>query len=210
MKKFTLIVLITSLSVSAFSQKVMSEGTIVYQVMVTSGKSEPGIADAFDGAKLSVYMKGNHVRSEFKSKLRLQSTLYDGKTGAAVILKESGAEKYLIQLTDNQWNQYNRKYEGVTFSDAGETKTILGYACKKAVGALKDGGKITVYYTADMVPLTKGYEYSFKELEGLALEYEVTSGKITVKYQAESVLFSPVASSKFDIPTSGYKMLNYQ
>lgn len=210
MTKNILFILLTFFTISTFAQKVMSEGTIVYKVMVTNGKEVPGIADAFDGARLSVFMKGSHVRSDFKSKLRLQSTLYDGKTGMAVILKESGAEKYLIQLSADQWGHYNRKYEGVQFIDAGETKTILGYECRKAEGTMKDGGKIIVYYSPDMVPLTRGYEYSFKELAGLALAYEVTSGKITVKYEAESLQFTPVTSSRFDVPTSGYKMLNYQ
>lgn len=210
MKALGLFSLVILSCLNAYTQKVFSEGTITYNVSVISGKTDPGIADAFDGATLTVYMKGSDVRSDFTSTLMTQSILYNAKDSSAVKLKESGQQKYITYLNSSQWEQYNHKYNGIRFSYSNDSKTIAGYNCKKAVGTLKDGGQISVYYAPDLVPLSPGYEYEFRSLPGVPLEYEVTSGQIVVKYLAASVQFSPVSASKFDLPKSGYKVLDYK
>ena len=155
-------------------------------------------------------MKGNQVRSDLKSNLRVQSTFYNGKDGSAVILKESGSEKYMINLTGSQWDQYNRKYAGIKFVPEPDAKIVAGYNCKKATGTLSDGSKIAVYYAVDLKPVSPGYEYAFKDLPGLPLEYEVTIGGIVVRYLASVIQTAPVNISKFDLPKSGYKILEYK
>lgn len=195
---------------TGFSQKVVSDGTISYNVTVVSGKDEPGIADAFDGASLTVYMKGSTVRTDFKSILRLQSIFFDASDGSAVLLRESGKEKYMTNFDKAQWLQYNKKYDGATFTYTTETKTVAGYNCKKAIGTLKDGSKIEVFFTPDLIPQSPGYDYVFKTLPGVPLEYQVNNGKIVVKYVASAFQTSPVSASKFDKPKAGYKILEYK
>jgi len=198
------------LSSNGFSQKILTDGSVLYNVTVISGKDQPGIAEAFDGATLTVMMKGSQVRSDLRSNLRLQSIFYNAKDGSAVILKESGTEKYMINLTGNQWDQYNRKYAGIKFNYEPDTKLVAGYDCKKATGTLKDGSKIVVYYAADLKPVSPGYEYAFKDLPGFPLEYEITISGIVVRYLASVVQTAPVNASKFDLPKSGYKLLDYK
>lgn len=210
MKQVCIFLTFILVSAMAVSQKSISEGVVVYNVMVDSGKEEPGIADAFDGASLTIYMKVNQVRVDFKSILRLQTTFFDATDGSAVQLRESGKEKYMTTFTKSQWAQYNKKYDGISFAYTNETKTIAGHPCKKAIGTLKDGGTIEVYYSTDLQPHAPGYEYMFKDLPGLPLEYRVTSGKIAVKYVASSVQVGPVSASKFDKPKAGYKILEYK
>ena len=196
--------------VTAYAQKVMTEGTIVFTLNVTNGKTQPGIADAFDGATLTDYMKGNMVRSELNSMLRNQSIIYDGKDQTATILKESGQDKYMLKLTQADWAHYNRKYDGITYTYTEESKTIAGYNCKKAIGKLKDGTEIVVYYTPDLLPFVKGFDYQFKDLPGIALQYEVQTAGVTVQYTATRVSFGITPASKFDLPKSGYKILDYK
>lgn len=196
--------------ISAIGQKIMSEGSVVYQITVSNGKTEPGISDAFDGAVQTVWMKGDDVRIDFNSVIRKQSILYNGNAGTGVILKEAGAEKYMISLDKSQWQHYNRKYDGVQYSFDAGTKTVAGYACKQAVAKLADGSTMTIFYTTDIKPLVKDYDYAFTNLPGLALEYEVTTGNITINYKASQVSSQPVNVSKFDLPKSGYKMLTYK
>ena len=66
-----------------------------------------------------------------------QSVIYDNETGTAVILKEIGAEKYMLTFTSDEWKKENMQFEGLTVTLTNETKTILGYECKKAVAHLK-------------------------------------------------------------------------
>ena len=205
------LILSALITVHGTSQKLITDGSILYNVSVVNGKDQPGIADAFDGATLLVSMKSSQVRSDLKSNVRLQSTFFNAKDGTAVILKESGNEKYMINLTAAQWNQYNRKYSGVKFNYTDETKTIAGYPCKKAVSnKLSDGSSITVYYATDLKPLSPGYEYAFKDLPGVPLEYEISTGAITVRYLASTIQMTPLNASHFDLPKSGYKLLDYK
>lgn len=192
------------------AQKMLSDGTVTYQVSVTKGKDVAGIAQAFDGASLVVSFKGTQVRSDLKNNVRQQTIFYNSKDGSAVILKESGAEKYMINLAPAQWVQYNKKYLGAKFTLTDESKVIQGFSCKKATAVLADGSSIEVYYYPDYKPVASGYEYVFKDLPGLPLEYEINSGNISVQYLATSLQMAPVNASRFDLPKSGYKLLDYK
>lgn len=196
-------------SVAAFSQKIFTEGVLQYNISVVNGKDQPAIAKAFDGATQTVWFKTAHVRVDFISPLRNQATLFDAKDGSVVILKESGQEKYMMNLNKSEWSQYNRKYAGVAYKYLAETKTVAGYVCKKAIGTLKDGSQIVVFYCPDLMPYSTGYEYAFIEIPGLPLEYEISQGSLTVNYTVTSIQTNPVSMSKFDLPTSGYKILEY-
>ncbi|MES2776569.1 MAG: hypothetical protein V4722_20495 [Bacteroidota bacterium] len=195
---------------SSFGQRIMTEGTITYNLSVVTTSKAPEMADVFDGATLNVYVKSNQVLSELKSVLLNQTIIYDGKNMGAVILKESGDQKFIINLTPDNWIHYNRKYDGVTYTYTTETKTVAGYPCKMAIGKLKDGTEFSVYYATNLVPSIKGYDYQFKGLPGVALEYEVQNGTMKVKYTAAKVIFSPVPAFKFDIPKTGYRILDYK
>ena len=207
---FTHLVLALFFVTSAIAQKIMSDGSVLYNVSVINGKDQPAIADAFDGATLTVSMKGSQVRTDLKSNLRLQTVFFNAKDKSAVILKESGSEKYMMSLTPAQWDQYNKKNAGIQYEFQNETKVIAGYNCKKAIGTLRDGSKIVVYYTEDIKPYAPGYEYAFTNLPGLPLEYEMSTGNITVRYRASSVQTTPISASKFDLPKAGYKLLDYK
>lgn len=209
-KKLLLFFALVSYIISFAQQRIMSEGSITYNLSVVTGSKEPEIGDIFDGALLNVYMKGNTVLSEMKSVLRNQSIIYNEKSDTAVILRESGDQKFIINLNSADWQHYNRKYEGITYSYTEETKTVAGYSCKKAIGKLKDGITFTVFYTPSIIASAKNYDYQFKDLPGLALEYEVQNGNLKVKYSASKVSFTPVPQFKFDIPKSGYRILDYQ
>ena len=52
------------------------------------------------------------------------------------------------------------------------------------------------------------FEYEFKDVPGLVLEYETVEDGKQIKYTATKINLSPVQTSKFDIPTSGYRILN--
>src|ERR1700730_17575461 len=115
MKKFNKIWVLFAFVVSSLqviSQKKFTEGTIYYDIVINTGDAKPKIADMFDGATSIVYIKGSKSRSEMVSSLGTQSTIIDSKTGSVIILKEYGEQKYLIQMTQENWREANKKYEG--------------------------------------------------------------------------------------------------
>ena len=197
-------------SAPIFSQKKVAELTLVYDATISTGDSQPKLADAFDGATTTVYIKGTMSRSEMTSALASFTSIHDAKTGAAVVLQEISGQKLLIHMTAENWKDKNKRYQGISFANTSETKTIAGYKCIKAVATMKDGSAFTVYYTKDIIPENSEYNEQFKNLEGLPLEYELSQGALKIKYTVSKINMNPVPASKFDIPKSGYRELTYE
>ena len=204
---FLIALLITGSSLLA--QKKFSEGTINYDIVINTGTEKPQAADFLDGATSTVYLKGNKSRTEMVSSLGTQATVIDGSKNTIVVLKEYGDQRYLIELTPADWKDANKRYEGVSFSFLDETKTILGYTCKKALGKLADGTTFSVWYAPDLVPENREFQSANKSLPGLAMEYEASMGKLNVTYTVSKISLSPVPASKFDLPKSGYRIMTY-
>lgn len=207
--KLGLLSLLLLTGVTVFAQKKFSEATISYDIVINTGSSKPEAPDFFDGATNTVYIKGPKSRSEMVSSLGTQSTIIDGVNHSIVVLKEYGDQKYLIQMSPADWKEANKKYEGVAFAYSNETKEILGYACKKAIGKLKDGSSFTVWYTPDLIPENKDFQSGHQSLPGLAMQYEALADKLSITYTVSKITFSPVPAAKFDLPKSGYRIMSY-
>ncbi len=197
-------------TLKASAQKKVSELTLVYDAAISTGDNQPKLADAFDGATTTVYIKGTMSRSEMSSALASFTSIHDARTGTAVVLQEISGQKLLIRMTAENWKDKNKRYEGISFTNTNETKTIAGYKCTKAIATMKDGSSFSVFYTKEIIPDNTEYETQFKNLGGLPLEYELVNGKLKIKYTVSKINMNPVPASKFDIPKSGYRELTYE
>ena len=197
-------------SSTLMGQRKLTEATISYDIVINSSNASPQAADMLDGATSVIYLKGNSSRSEMISSLGTQSTIIDGKTGEVTLLKDYGDQKYMIKMTPENWKESNKKYEGVSFTYAQEFKVIAGYNCQKAIGKLSDGSGFTVYFTKELVPVNKDFQYLNKNLPGLAMQYEASVGKLLVTYTVSNINFNPVPAAKLDLPKSGYRVMTYE
>ena len=145
------------------------------------------------------------------SPLGTQSTIIDGAKNIIVLLKEYGEQKFMINMTPENWKDANKAFENVKFTTVDTaTKTILGYSCKKALGILQDGTSFTVWYTTDLVTENKDFQYATRSLPGIALEYETAIDNLKVTYTVSKISFAPVPAAKFDIPKAGYRIMTYE
>ncbi len=210
MKRQLFTALLVISSVFGYGQKVVSELTLVYDASISSGSAEPRMADALDGSTSTLYLKGHLSRVEMVSALFSSTTIHDSRTGSATILREVSGQKLLIRMNAENWKEKNKRYRDIEFKNTGETKTIAGYKCQKAVATLKDGSTFVVFYTPELVPENREYDYQFRSLNGLPLEYELSMGKLTIRYTVSKVNLNPVPASKFDVPKSGYREMTYE
>jgi hypothetical protein len=206
---------------TAEAQKSISELTLVYDYSarpvgdsvrpggVANGGGPAG-KDSVQNAIHTVYIKGNKSRSEMTSSFFSSTILFDGNTGFGVILREVNGQKLLIRMNPDNWAERNRMYDGIIYKNTNETREIAGYKCVKAVGQTRFGATITVYYTLDIIPENRQYDPIFRNLEGLPLEYELTNGKALIRYRIARINLNPVPVSKFDVPSSGYREMNYE
>ena len=186
------------------AQKRFSEGTIGYNVIMTSaGVKTPG-------ETVSLQMiKGGHYRSELTSEVGKTTTIYDLSEGAGAILREFGMQKIMIPLGKKEWDLRLQKKEISSFKFLDETKEILGYSCLKAIAEKADGTTVVLFFTKEIIPENRDMELQFQRVPGFVLEYESKQGDFIVNYKAKFLNFDPVPVQKFDLPKSGYRILEY-
>jgi GLPGLI family protein len=191
-------------------QRVVAECTVMFKITLDDGTVDKDVSNSISKSAKTVYIKGNDSRVDLISPAIQQSVIYDKTQNTAVVLREFGTNKFMNRLNKEQWLIANKQYQGMAISLVNETKTILGYECKKAMITLKDGSVFSLYYATAIIPSVKEFEYQFKDVPGFVLEYQIKeSGDNTlVNYRAEKISLSPVLASKFDIPTSGYRIMN--
>jgi GLPGLI family protein len=196
--------------VPGFSQqRVVAECTVTYQINLEENNLNKDVQLALQQSSKTVYIKGNDSRVDLNSPSLLQSVIYDKTNGSAVILREFGTNKFMTKLNNIEWKIANKQYDGMTIHFVNETKTILGYECKKAILNLKDSSVYNIYYATAIAPSVREFEYQFKDVPGFVLEFDVKEqGTSKVRYKATKINLSPVQASKYDIPTSGYRLLN--
>src|SRR5688572_13064297 len=127
MKRFFSILIIALLAAGyTQAQRKVSELTLVYDASVTTGSKEPKLADAFDGATKTIYIKGNMSRAEMAIAIFSSATIHDSRTGNSVVLREVSGQKLLIRMTSSNWAEINKRYDSITFTNTEETKVIAG------------------------------------------------------------------------------------
>ncbi|MEI6584852.1 MAG: hypothetical protein WCL56_02155 [Sediminibacterium sp.] len=190
-------------------QRVVAECTVQYKITLEDLKTDKDVQNAVQLSNKTVYIKGNDCRIDLMSPSLNQSIIYEKLNGSAVVLREFGNNKFMTKLSPEKWTTANKQYDEMTISLMDETKIILGYECKKAQLKLSDGTVYTIYYATSITPSVKEFEFPFRDIPGFVLEYQIKElGETIVNYKASKIFLSPVQASKFDIPTSGYRILN--
>jgi len=205
-----MVVMLLAGYISVQAQRNIAEATITYDMVIQTGSNAPQKGDALTGASTTVYLKGNNSRTDMVSSLGKEITIFNSKTDNAVILKEFSGQRLMITLNKENWKSKNKMYSNIKFELTNEFKVIAGYNTRKAVAKMPDGKTFEVYYAPDLVPANKDYDATFSNLPGLAIEYEIESGKMKFKYTLSKINYDPVQLSLFDFPTSGYRVMTYE
>jgi len=202
---FTLLLTLTFIFGHTQDQKTIGDCTATFSITSNQAATNSNLT----GAVKTLYVSSKLVRVDITSTAFTQSVIYNSSTGEAVMLKEMGGNKYMTKVDAEKYKQQNSRYDGMKVAFTGEAKTILGYECKKGTAQLKDGSSFTFFYTVSIKPSATENPYQFKDIPGFVLEYEIIGENKTSKitYTATRINFNPVPASKFDIPTSGYRVL---
>jgi GLPGLI family protein len=206
MKYLLSILLFACVGVNAqVKPKVVTECTVDFTVGLGEGAS----AENLQQATMVLYIKGQQSRLDFISPTYTQIKYFNAKDNSAVVLQDLGATKLRRNLDSTKWKRLNEKYEGLTVGYSDESKTILGYQCKKATITLKDGSTYSLFYAPGIIPSTREYEFQFRTIPGFVLEYETMADGANqkVKYTATKINLTPIQPSKFEVPQSGYRVL---
>lgn len=197
-------------NVGVFGQRQFTGGTLTYTISIQTAKSETPISNPLNGAVLTQYTSLNQSRSDMKSSLGMESTVYNNKSGKGFILKEYSGQKLMITMNSDNWIQKNQFYGNLIFKIDNDNINIGVYKCKKATAVTENGKNFTVYFTPDIILANTRYNNAFGQLPGLPVQYELQSGNLSFVYTLNTISYDPVPSSKFDIPKSGYRVMTYE
>jgi len=203
-KGITILIGLFFLQASFAQQRIVAECTVVYKV-----ESSIGAAQVQEKALKTVYIKSNSARVDLVAPAYAQTTIYNKTTVTATVLHSFGEDKYMTSLNTKQWRKVNAPLDSIQIQFTNDSISILDYSCKKALLQLKDGAIVTVYFTTAIIPSVREYEYMFKDIPGFVLGYEMmdAAGIKTVFRATQINLYNPVAASKFDIPTKGFRII---
>ncbi len=204
---FLYIVLIIFLPGNTSDKSYSEDLTVSYSISLNSKKSNTGIGETYNGGVKTVYIKNRQSRIRLVSLMWIQDIFLfpDTSRQRAVIVKESGKDKYRVPLSAAEWKQYNEKYSGVTCQFLDDTATILDQVCRKAIINLKDHKSVTVYYCARFrKPELSEIEPLFACIPGLVLKYEYKYRKGTIVYTATAIDHDPIDPAVFVVPQKGY------
>ncbi len=212
MQKCKGLILIITLLINcsyANAQRSFAEGYLSYNMVIEDANAAPQKSNTFDGATTTIYVQGNNIRTDVLSSLGKEITIFNSKMNNAVILKEFSGQKLMITLTKENWLVKNKMYRDISFELSNEFKTIGNFNTRKAIAKMPDGKTFEVYYSPDLVSANKECDAIFINLPGLAIQYEIESGKYKFKYTLSKINYDAIQQSLFDFPTSGYRVMTY-
>lgn len=192
------------------AQRKLTEATLTYKVYVKANDTLDRSSVLAEDAYSTCYLKGANSRTDLVTKTGKQSTIFIGKPFQVVLLREYGNQRYLTRLSLQQWEQSNKKYKEASVRFLSDTLRVRGYLCYKALATLPDTSTFAIWYTKDLVPLNKEFLPLASSVPGLVLSFETMMGTSKVRYEIDQILLNPVPQVLFDIPESGYRLLEFQ
>lgn len=190
------------------AQRRLTEATLVYKVLRVGADSLDSQSATTEQALSTCYLKGANSRTDLVTSVGKQSTIFISKSPQVVLLKEYGNQRYLTRLTRAQWERSNDRYKDARIDLMPDTGRIKGYRCAKALVTLTDSSVYTIWYTSELLPLNKEFLPLAGAVPGLILSFETWLGNAKVRYEIEQVVMAPVPQLLFDIPESGYRLLD--
>lgn len=203
-----LVLLLSMIFPLVLAAQSVNEGTFYYDIEVQSTDGKTDLAKSLEGASLTLYLKGQQSKSEMKSKLGSESSVYDARAGKGFILKEYSGQKLMITMTPANWTQKNQLNQSLKFTIQPGESTLNGFKVKQAVATRPDGKEVKVFFSSSITPVNRLYNNAF-DLPGIPVQYEVESGSLKFIYRLKSFNTEIVPSATFEAPRSGYRIMTY-
>jgi GLPGLI family protein len=205
MMRSVLIIAFLHATLSCSAQKTFSEGTIAFDLInIVDGKKVDSLASYIQ------MVKGVHYRSDLVSSIGKTSTIFDMREGAGAVVRDFGSQKTITLINRANWREIHKEFSELNYTISADTISILGYTCHKANATLSDGAVIEVFFTRSLLPDHAELFTQLGNIPGLILGFSSTTEVGTINYIARSLTFDPVQIQQFDIPSTGYRLLEYE
>jgi len=212
MKKIIVLVAL-AISTIGFAQKTVKEGVITTTQTVSSPDEQMNMQLAMVGQMITTtWFKNNKSRSELSNPMTGSTiSVMDGALGKMLVMMDNPmtGKKYML----NDLTPSEEKLKDVSVVESAETKTVLGYVCKRYDVTVKKQGvevKMTLY-TSDKVPAKSQQVAGLgSKVKGYPMFMEMKmnqmGAEIIIKSEVTDIKEEEVAEAKFDMtPLEGYE-----
>jgi len=211
MKKIIVLVAL-AISTIGFAQKTVKEGVITTAQTLSSPDEQVNMQVAMMGQIITTtWFKNDKSRSEMSNPM----------AGNVIVVMDGTVNKMLVMRDAVSGKQYSVKdmtpseeeLKDVTVVESTETKTVLGYECKKYdVTMVKQGVEVKMaIYTSDKVPAKSQQIVGLgSKVKGYPMFMEMKmnqmGAEIVIKTEVTEIKNEEVADAKFDMtPMEGYE-----
>lgn len=177
------------------------EGSITYGIEYIKVPDEVRGMESMLPQQMTMSIKGDKIRIEQEVMGGSQIIVTDNKNKTAFMIMDMMGQKIAVNMTKEDLEKAEKETtpDEITYVD-GETKTIMGYKCNKAIITnAEKGSKNEVYYTTKIKNSNKDY----KGLPGMPLQYITKEGEMTLRMTASKISEEKLSDDLFEKP-EGY------
>ena len=176
------------------------EGKIIFTI---SYADMPAEMTAMLPKDMTIYIKGNKSKVEQNQMMGKQVVVSDlGQQNGFMEMNISG-QKIRINISTEEFKQEAEQMTNIEYLN--ETKTIVGYPCKKAIMKDETGQMtMTVFYTEK---INNKAQTKFVGLKGFPLQYTMTQQNMTLEMTASEISKESVSDAIFN-KSEGYKEMS--
>ena len=193
----------------------LTEGHISYKIDMTSDDPDMQMAiGMMQGSTLEVYFKDKTTRAEMKMGAIMNITTISNETSGDVLMLMCGMiGQNAIKTTTSELEKENTEKPKYDVQLVDETKTIEGYACKKAILTDEEGNESVFWYTEEIDISKKGQSYLNEDVPGFPMQYDLNNNgmkmTMTVSQLEKKLDKKSVSLFEMAIP-EGYKEMTME
>lgn len=207
-KSAIMLAFLLALSLSALAQKTF-QGQIKYTITYEGMELDESTKSFLPG-EMTFFLKENKSRSELKTGMGDQVTIFNGDSKTSINLMNIMDRKIAIKKTTEEIKLERKRYHDLKVVYSNETKEIAGHLCNKAVievnaADFNGASSFTVFYTDELG--NPGINYSdalFNQIKGVMLEYEIIARGLLMRFSASEINKETISDDLFTVP-SDYK-----
>lgn len=212
MKKIIILVAL-AISTIGFTQETVSEGVITTTQTISSPDEQVNMQLAMMGQMITTtWFKNDKSRSEMSNPMAGNTiVVMDGSANKMLMMMDNAmmGKKYML----NDLTPSEEKLKDISIIESTDTKTILGYECKKYdVTMMKNGAEVKMaLYTSEKVPAKSQHAAGLgNKIKGYPMLMEMKmnqmGAEIMIKMEVTDIKAEEVAEAKFDMtPLEGYE-----
>ena len=204
------VVIVALLAASGLNaqQKLLTEVTITYKV--ESADSLTSLPMLFKNAYEQLTIKGRRARTDLVAGSYKQTIIADNLSGTALVGKEIGNQKYLYELSADEWQTNNSEFDSLSVRTTDEHINILDYDCIKVVSRLKNGNDVIFYCATQLTTTASVIPRLYTLLPGVPLAYEMHNPafKQKIRFVATDINLGTVPGNRMELDRSQYRKMN--